>query len=352
MATATGQPITKHGSGAFSNLWSSIKQRYSARYITRRIIGTILVYITTLIIIFIIPHLMPGNIAYQFVSRLLAINPTISPAKALSIVEAEYGLNHPLYVQFEIYLKNVLLTFPPNFGNSFEFISTPAMRIVMRALPFTLLLIVISQVIAWGSSIYLGVKLALRKNHLSDKVAVPSLYMLYSIPIFWLALIFILIFTIDLHLISSSISVSAGAPFGKVMYALAFPIAIVVVSTVPNHVLIIRSATVDFLKSDFVMALKAQGLKSSTFTLKLMKNALLPSITQFFMQFGYLIGGIYVIESLFSLPGMGTVIITAAIEYDYPVLEAGLFVTSVVMIVSNLIADLLYPLLDPRVSYM
>ncbi len=331
---------------------AGLKDRYSARYIVKRLIGTVLVYFAAVVLIFIIPHLMPGNIAYEFVSRLIAENPRISYQKALAEVEREYGLNLPLWDQFLIYFKNVVLTFPPNFGYSFEYLNDSAINIVLRALPFTLFLIFSSQLIAWGISIFLGVDLAIRKNTRTDRVSVPLLYFLYSIPIFWLALIMILVFALDLHIFPAIVPFSYGSPLGTILLGMALPILIVVISTIPNHTLIIRSATIDFLKSDFVSALKAEGLKESTFRMKLIRNALLPSITQFFMQFGYLIGGIFIIESLFSLPGMGTVIITAALEYDYPVLEAGLFVTSLVMIFSNLAADLLYPLLDPRVSYL
>ncbi|MHB1440646.1 MAG: ABC transporter permease [Cuniculiplasma sp.] len=329
-----------------------IKDRYSRQYIIKRLIGTVTVYISAVFIIFIIPHLMPGNIAYAFVSRIIASNPNMSYQQALNVIERQYGLNLPITTQLSIYLKNVFLTFPPNFGKSFEFFPSSAMGLVLRALPFTLLLIGISQGIAWSLSIFLGVFLALRKNKKIDKTSVPSLYFVNSIPIFWLAMVMILVFSVEIHILPSSVSVSYGSPFGMILYALAFPILIVVISTIPNHTLIIRSATIDFLKSDFVIALRAEGLKNSTLTMKLIKNSLLPSITQFFMQFGYLIGGIFIIESLFSLPGMGTVIITAATNYDYPVLEAGLFVTSVVMILANLGADLIYPLLDPRVSYV
>jgi peptide/nickel transport system permease protein len=331
---------------------SSLRERYSAKYVIKRLIGTVIVYFAAVLLIFIIPHLMPGNIAYEFVSRLIAENPRISYSKALQEVEREYGLNLPIWDQFLIYFKNVVLTFPPNFGSSFEYLNDSATGIILRALPFTLLLIFSSQIIAWGVSIFIGVELAMRKNKKTDKASVPVLYFLYSIPIFWLAMIMILIFALDLHLFPAIVPFSYGSPIGTILYGMALPILIVVISTIPNHTLIIRSATIDFLNSDFVVALKAEGLKDSTFRLKLMRNALLPSITQFFMQFGYLIGGIFIIESLFSLPGMGTVIITAALQYDYPVLEAGLFVTSLVMILSNLAADLLYPILDPRVSYM
>ena len=329
-----------------------IRERYSRKYIIKRIIGTAVVYLSAVLLIFIIPRLMPANIAYDFVSRLIAENPHISYAKALKEVEAEYGLNLPIWDQFGLYIKNVVFTFPPNFGSSFQYLNDPAINIIMRALPFTLLLIVLSQIIAWGVSVFIGVELALRKNKRSDKASVPILYLVYSIPIFWLALIMILVFSLDLHLFPAIVPFSYGSPIATILYGMMMPIIIVVISTVPNHVLIIRSATIDFLKSDFVTALRAQGLKDSTLRMKLIRNAILPSITQFFMQFGYLIGGIFIIESLFSLPGMGTVIITAALEYDYPVIEAGLFVTSVVMIVSNLAADLFYPLLDPRVSYV
>ncbi len=329
-----------------------LRDRYSRQYIAKRIIGTLIVYIAAVVLIFVIPRLMPGNIAYDFVSRLIAENPHITYAKALNEVEAEYGLNLPIMNQFEIYIRNVVFTFPPNFGTSFEYLNDPAINIVMRALPFTLLLIIVSQIIAWGMGIFIGVELALRKNKRSDKTSVPILYLINSTPIFWLALIMILVFSLKLHILPAIVPFSYGSSITTIMYGMTLPIIIVVISTVPNHTLIIRSATIDFLKSDFVTALRAQGLKDSTLRMKLIRNSILPSITQFFMQFGYLIGGIFIIESLFSLPGMGTVIITAALEYDYPVIEAGLFVTSIVMILSNLAADLIYPILDPRVSYM
>lgn len=329
----------------------NLRERYSARYIFKRIVGALSVYFVALIIIFIIPHLMPGNIAYQYVGRIISANPTLSYQAALNIIEKEYGLNLPIASQFILYLKNVVLHFPPNFGKSFEFYPHSASSLVLRALPFTLLLVFISQGIAWGVSIFLGIFLATRNNKRSDKVSVPALYLINSLPMFWVGMMMILVFSIYLHVFPAIVPVSYGSPIGIVLSAMELPVIIVVVSTLPNHTLIIRSSTIDFIKSDFVMALKAEGLKNSTLMVKLIRNSILPSITNFFLQLGYLIGGIYVIESLFSLPGMGTVIITAALNYDYPLLEAGLYITTLAIILSNLIADLLYPVLDPRVKY-
>ena len=218
---------------------AGLKQRYSRKYIVKRLIGTVIVYFAAVILIFAIEHLMPGNIAYDFVSRLIAENPHISYQQALQEIEAEYGLNLPIYDQFLIYIRNVLFTFPPNFGTSFEYLNDPAMNIVLRALPFTLLLIVISQLIAWGVSIFIGVELAIRKNKKTDKASVPLLYFIYSIPIFWLALIMILVFSLYLHIFPAIVPFSYGSPISTILYGMTLPIIVVVISTIPNHTLII-----------------------------------------------------------------------------------------------------------------
>ncbi len=200
-------------------------------------------------------------------------------------------------------------------------------------------------------SVFIGVYLALHKNKFVDRLLQPALYFLNSIPAFWLGLMFIFIFALDLKLLPPGQAYTVLPTPWTVFIHLILPLSVIIITSIPSHILVIRSAAIDIIGSDFVAATKAQGLSNRRLIIRVMRNSLIPSLTQVFLSIGYLIGGIITVEYTFSYPGMGTIIAQSVAIEDFPVMQAAFYVITIVVLLSNLAADLIYPLIDPRVSY-
>ncbi|ADB86659.1 ABC transporter permease [Saccharolobus islandicus] len=330
----------------------NLSNKYTKKYPIRRITNAIIVFLVIVILNFLLPRLMPGNFALYYYSALLQDSGgTISAKEAYIQIEKLFNLNRPLYIQFLIYLHQVF-SFPPNFGPSFEYYPIPAWDIVFSALKWTLLLLGTSQLIAWTLGIFLGVYLALNKDRIIDRILQPALIFMLSIPPFWLGIIMIIIFAIILRVLPPTGAYGIYPTPISVLKHLVLPMSVIVLATLPSHTIVIRNSALEVLSSDFAFASIAQGLKRRTLIIKIIRNSILPSLTQLFLSLGWLFGGIYTVEYTFSYPGVGTVIANAVYARDYPVLEAALFITALAIIISNLAADLIYPLVDPRVSYV
>jgi peptide/nickel transport system permease protein len=294
---------------------------------------------------------MPGNFAEIYASQLAALH-HIPYRVAYERAAALLGLGQPLYLQFLTYLHEILFSFPPNFGDSFEFYPIPAWTIVFLALRWTLLLLGTAIAVSWTLGLFIGIFLATHKNRAIDRAAQPSFYFLNSIPQFWLGILFIILFAIDLHILPATQAQSISASPPDVIAHMILPLSVIVITTAPAYALIVRSAAVDVLGSDFLYATKAQGLKNRRLLLRIMRNSLLPLVTNVALSMGNLIGGVITVELVFAYPGLGSLIQSAVVTEDYPIMLAVFYVTVVVVLVSNLAADLIYPILDPRVSYV
>ena len=336
-----------------SSTRSGILNRYTRGYLLRRIGNLVIIFFVTVTINFILPRLEPGNFAQLYIAQLTADAHTVSIATQQALIAhltAVFGLNQPLYVQYLKYLL-ALFSFPPNFGFSFQFYPTSAWQIIAIALPWTLLLVGLSQIIAWLLGIMIGITSALNKGGWFDRITQPLNISLLTVPPFWLGAIFIVVFAIDLGILPAAQAYTIVPSVDSILIHLILPLSVLVITTLPSHVIVIRSAAVEVLHSDFVTAMQAQGLGGRPFLRRVLKNSLLPSLTAFFLTLGNVIGGVYVVEYTFSYPGLGSVFANAIFARDYPVLQAGLFMTVLVVLLANLAADLLYPIIDPRVSY-
>ena len=324
---------------------------YNSRYFLVRISGLIIVFFLVLVINFILPRLMPGNFADTYIAELLKDNVRGINVNLLTAqINKLFGTNLPLSAQFILYLKEVL-QFPPNFGPSFEYYPVPAWNIVMKALPWTFMLLIASQIPAWALGEYFGVYLAKNKGKKMDKIFQPILWFVNSFPTFFIGIILILLFAIDFKILPAFGAYSSFPDAISVSIHAILPVLTLIIGYFPVYTIVSRSAALDILSSDFATSLRAQGLSLRLLMKKIVRNTVLPSLSQLFMTLGILIGYIFVVEYAFSYPGIGTVIENAILTHDFPVLEASLYVAALMVLFGNLIADLLYPLIDPRVSY-
>ncbi|MBX8632751.1 MAG: ABC transporter permease [Thermoplasmata archaeon YP2-bin.285] len=343
-------PLSEGWADRVKGVLRALRTRYSSRYLVRRIGSMIIVFIFVLILNFVLPHLMPGNFVLIYIEQLKRTHPGIPGNKLAGRIEAVYGLNIPIWDQFMLYLKNIF-SLNPNFGPSFEYYPLSAWYVVLYALPWTLLLLGVSQAISWVAGIFLGIWLSFRKGKPVDKAIQPGFYFLNSTPGFWIGLVFIFLFAVEFHLFPPAGAYGLHETVTSILYHMVLPLTVIVLISLPSHTLVIRSVALEVLGSDYIQAMKAQGLSRRVITSRVMRNSFLPSLTNLALSIGYLIGGIFTIEYTFSYPGMGTIIANAILNDDYPVIEAALYLTTLVVLLANLAADLLYPIVDPRVSY-
>lgn len=331
--------------------FSDFSRRYTKRYLVKRILTLFVALFAVLILNFLLPRMMPGNFLTLYIESLERQHPGVNAKAIAERVAALYGLNVPPYEQFLHYLREIL-SIDPNFGPSFQYYPTNAWTVVVYAVKWTLLLLGTSQAVSWLLGILIGITMALHKDKPLDKVLQPAFYFLNTIPLFWIGLVFILLFAVYFKVLPPSGAYGIHPDLISILRHLVLPLSVIVIGTLPTHALVIRGAALEVLSSDFVQAAKAQGIRRRSFLNMVLKNSLLPSLTQLFLSIGYLIGGIYTVEVTFSYPGMGSVIYNAITAQDYPVIQAALYLTTLVVILANLAADLLYPLVDPRVSYV
>ncbi|MBY8084268.1 ABC transporter permease [Vibrio fluvialis] len=256
----------------------------------------------------------------------------------LALIRESMGLNKPFLVQYGEFLLGLL---SGDFGNSFLG-GTPVSSLIEISLPATVLLAFAVMIISILLSIPLGIKAAVSKGKWVDQlIRVTSLIGL-SFPNFWLALMLVLIFSVTLQWLPPS-GMDGIASF----LMPAFTMAVILTAT---NVRLVRTAMLETLQSQYIMVARAKGLSETKVLYKhALRNCAIPLITYFGLQFGGLLGGIVVIEKVFNWPGLGTLAFDAVSARDYPVLQAVITVLSMLIVGVNLLVDVAYGLIDPRI---
>lgn len=248
------------------------------------------------------------------------------------------GLNQPFLVQYMTFIKGL---FTLDFGRSFLG-GTPVSLLIKDALPATLMLAFASMAVSIVISIPLGIKAAVSRGKWADQmIRVFSLIGL-SFPNFWLATMLVLLFAVSLQWLPPS-GMDGFASF--IMPAVTMGIILTA-----TNVRLVRTSMLETLQSQYIMVARAKGLSESKVLYKhALRNCAIPLITYFGLQFGGLLGGIVVVERVFNWPGMGTLAFDAVSGRDYPVLQASITVLSLMIIGVNLLVDIAYGLVDPRI---
>ncbi|CDZ51919.1 ABC transporter permease [Neorhizobium galegae] len=248
------------------------------------------------------------------------------------------GLNEPFFVQYLTFLKGI---FTLDFGNSFLG-GTPVSLLIGKALPATLALAFTSLIVSIVISIPLGIKAATARGKWADQmIRILSLVGL-SFPNFWLATMLVLLFAIAVPLLPPS-----GMDGFESFILPAITMGIILTAT---NVRLVRTTMLETLRSQYIMVARAKGLSENAVLYKhALRNCAIPLITYFGLQFGGLLGGIVVVERVFNWPGLGTLAFDAVGARDYPVLQAVITVLSLMIIGINLLVDIAYGLVDPRI---
>ncbi len=253
-------------------------------------------------------------------------------------IRVALGTDQPFLVQYMNFLKGLVTL---DLGKSFVG-GTPVSRLIGDALPATLILAFISMIVSIALSIPLGIKAATSKGKSLDQaIRIFSLLGL-SFPNFWLALMLVLLFSITLGWLPPS---GMGGYASYIMPAVTMGVILTA-----TNVRLVRTAMLDTLQSQYIMVARAKGLSESKVLYKhALRNCAIPLITYFGLQFGGLLGGIVVIERVFNWPGMGSLAFDAVGARDYPVLQAVITVLSLLIVGINLLVDIAYGLVDPRI---
>jgi peptide/nickel transport system permease protein len=300
-------------------------------YLVGKLVHTAIVVVCVLTLVFVVLHLTGDP-----VMMMLPPNASRDEIQALT---AALGLDQPLYMQYARFLGRLARG---DLGISLQH-QQPAMPLVLERLPASLLLAVSALVIAVVVAVPLGLLAAARRGTVLDHLAVLLAALGQSAPIFWTGLMLMLVLAVTLKLLPTT---GYGTWQQLVMPALtlaAYPMAAIA--------RLVRSGMLEVLEADYVRTARAKGLQERRVILKhAFKNAAMPVVTVIGLQFGLLLGGAIVCEMIFAWPGVGRLLIFAINNRDFPVVEGAVFVIAMVFVVGNLLVDLCYGWLDPRVN--
>ena len=310
------------------------------RYIVKRILLMLLLLLGMSFIVFASLYIAPGDPA------TMVAGPSATEA-AMEAVRASLGLDRPVLVQYLLYLKNLLTL---NLGTSYTS-RQPILDEILVRLPNTLNLACASMILAVLVGIPCGILTALKKDKLADNILTTSSLVGISIPNFLLGTLLMYVFSVKLGWLPT------GGMTHYFWTATGFKQAILPAialstATIASFTRIGRSAMLDVLQSDYIRTAKSKGLKRKTIILgHALRNALIPLVTQFGTSFGGLLGGAIITEQVFVINGVGTYLITAINNRNYPVVQSTVLVIATIFILINLAVDILYCVIDPRISY-
>lgn len=307
-------------------------------YVVRRVLVAIPTLIGVATIVFLLVRLLPGDPA-----TVLA-GPQASVAD-IERIRHQLGLDQPLYVQ---YLDFMLRLVQGNLGISTRTGHTVVDEIFSRA-PNTIMLALIASVIATVVGVAMGVIAATRPNSKLDLVLSGTAVFGISMPVYWLGLMLIVIFSIKLHEWHLGGLPAAGAGDWTSYILPSVTLALFSLGLVARMT---RSSMLEVLGQDFVRTARAKGAdRRSVLVRHALRNALLPIVTAVSLQFGALLGGAVLTETVFSWPGIGRLLVDSIFSRDYPVVQGVVFLFSLAFILVNLLTDLLYAYVDPRIRY-
>ncbi len=302
------------------------------RYIIKRILQTILVLFLVMTLVFVILRVIGDP-------TKMMVTPD-SSFEDLEKVRHSLGLDRSIWEQYIEYLSNIL---HGDFGDSYYF-QRPVLDLLKERLPATLKIQFIALLISLPLAIVFGIISAIKRNSLLDNVVTVSVVAGRSIPSFWLALLMVMIFSVKLGWLPPS---GYGEPSQLIM-----PVIAVAAGMGASVTRLTRSSMLDVMRQDYITTARAKGAKESTVIVKHgLHNALLTVVTFVALQIGYMFAGSVVIESVFALPGLGRLIVTAIKDYDFPLIQASTLVFALIFSLINCIADICYTLIDPRISY-
>ncbi|MBR4906801.1 MAG: ABC transporter permease [Clostridia bacterium] len=303
----------------------------TAFYILKRILLAILTVWIVITVTFFVMHAVPGG---PFLSEK-AITPSAQAA-----LEAKYGLDKPLLVQYGTYLKDIVTKF--DFGPSLKQRGRMVIDIIADGMKTSVKLGVIAAVIAGIFGIVLGAVAALRRNKLIDKIIMVITTAFVSMPSFIMGSLLLVFFAISLHVLPANGAAKGGLVLPIITLSL-YPMAYITRLT--------RSSMLDVLGQDYIRTAKAKGVSNMKIIFgHALKNSLIPVITYFGPMLAYIVTGSLVVEKIFAVPGIGRAFVKSITDRDYPMVMGTTIVLAVLIVIMNLVSDIMYKIVDPRIN--
>lgn len=309
----------------------------STRYILYRLLHAAYVFIAVITAAFFIIHLVPGDP----VRTMLGFH---ASAAEVSRVRHQFGLDQPLGTQYLEFVRHVL---SGNFGTSIIEGASVSSLIAAAVLP-SLYLITASLVVTLAVSVPLALAAARSRNHLADHIIRLTTTAAFAMPSFWVGLLLAYVFGLRLGLLPVS---GYGGGVGQTLLSLVLPSVTMALYLAPIVVRTLRASLIDALASEYVEAARARGVpERRVMTVHAMRNSLLPAITVLGANLGYLISGTVIVEEVFQIPGLGSLLVNGVLKQDYAVVQALTIIFAAAVILINLATDLCYPVIDHRVQ--
>lgn len=319
------------------------------RFVARRLLQTIPLVIGITILVFALANLVPGSPVSN-----LQLDPSTRP-EDVERIRSNLGLDQPLHVRYFVWASSLL---QGDFGLSLQS-HRPVLTIIMERLPNTLLLTFSSLLVALAFSIPVGVYAALKRNSIFDHIATVGAVAGVAVPNFWLGLMMILLFSVlfrewGLPALPSggTHTLGTGGDIFDRLRHLIMPTIVLAFAQTAVWTRYIRSQMIEILRQDYMRSAEAKGLKDHIVTFRHgLRNALLPLVTLLALDIPNLFSGAVIVESIFSWAGIGRLIVDATFQRDYTVIMGTVVIISFLTIIANLLADVAYAVLDPRIRY-
>jgi ABC-type dipeptide/oligopeptide/nickel transport system permease component len=310
------------------------------QYIMRRVVLFVPTLFGVLTLVFLILHATPGSPA----RRILGDYAT---AEAVADLEHQMGLDRPLHVQYGDFVWSYM---KGDFGKSLRN-RRPVIKEILKELPYTLQLTALGMVIAIVFGVGVGIISAVKPNSLLDNVGRVVALLGVSMPVFWSGMLLIIIFSLELRWFPIIGVGDPGDPL-DLLHHLVLPALTVGMLTTGLIMRMTRASMLEVIGEDYIRTAYSKGLQEKRIYLKhALRNAAIPIVTIIGLNFGSLLGGAVLTETVFARHGIGKLVVDAILWKDYPVAQASIFVISLMFVIINLITDLLYGVLDPRIRY-
>jgi len=311
--------------------------------VAMRSIQTFITLLIILTLIFIMFEALPAK-----PQDLLATTPNMQPSQIDYMIKL-YGYDRPVLDRYAMYMVN-MLTF--HFGLSFSQ-ADEVWDILKERIPRTMLLFGGATVLAYIIGIYLGALIAWRRGGVLDGSSVVISLVFYNMPSFWIGLIFLVVFASELNWfpLTGWYDPTDNLPYlVDILWHVSLPMIVLLLLSLAGTVLLMRTAMLDVIGENYMVTAKAIGLPERKVLFKHgARNAMLPVVTSFVIAFVFSIGGAVVLENVFSFPGMGALYINSLYKLDFPVAQATLYIITLMVLLGNFAADMIYGYLDPRV---
>ena len=314
-------------------------------YIIRRLIQAVFILLIITFVVFGVMRLVPGDplLMYLNATDIEALSP-----EALAQARSELGLDKNIVVQYGIWLGNV---FQGDWGKSLHF-KADVLELISQRMPVTLYLGALSFFFSTVIGVSLGIIAAVRRGRWADTVATLAANTAITIPIFWLGIIMILLLGVNLHLLPVAGYTSPFDNFWLSTKKLVMPVICLMMGSLGSNARLTRTSMLEVIRQDYIRTAWAKGLRERVIVFKhMLKNSLIPVITLMGFAIGLIFGGSVFIETVFNIPGMGRLMVEGIFSQDYVIVQASTLIFGGVILVVNLIVDVSYGWLDPRIHY-